>query len=84
MDSDARSSGPTTLDVEHIKRLIPHRYPFLFVDRLTEIVPGQSAVGIKNVTANEPFFQGHFPAQPIMPGVLIIESLAQTAGALVA
>ena len=83
MDSEARSGGPATLDVEHIKRLIPHRYPFLFVDRLTEIVPGESAVGIKNVTVNEPFFQGHFPAEPIMPGVLIVEALAQTAGALV-
>jgi len=84
MDSDTRTGGPATLDVEHIKRLIPHRYPFLLLDRLTEIVVGESAVGIKNVTANEPFFLGHFPAQPIMPGVLIIESLAQTAGALVA
>jgi 3-hydroxyacyl-[acyl-carrier-protein] dehydratase len=84
MDSEARSGAQTTLDVEHIKRLIPHRYPFLFVDRLTEIIPGESAVGIKNVTVNEPFFVGHFPAEPIMPGVLIVEALAQTAGALVA
>jgi 3-hydroxyacyl-[acyl-carrier-protein] dehydratase len=83
MDSESRSDGPATLDVEHIKRLIPHRYPFLFLDRLTEIVPNESAVGIKNVTINEPFFQGHFPTEPIMPGVLIIEALAQTAGALV-
>ncbi len=84
MDSEAHTGGPVTLDVEHIKRLIPHRYPFLLIDRLTDIVVGQSAVGIKNVTANEPHFLGHFPSQPIMPGVLIIESLAQTAGALVA
>jgi len=83
MDSESRSDGLTTLDVEQIKRLIPHRYPFLFLDRLTEIVPNESAVGIKNVTVNEPFFQGHFPSEPIMPGVLIIEALAQTAGALV-
>lgn len=83
MDSESRSDGPITLDVEHIKRLIPHRYPFLFLDRLTEIVPNESAVGIKNVTVNEPFFQGHFPSEPIMPGVIIIEALAQTAGALV-
>jgi 3-hydroxyacyl-[acyl-carrier-protein] dehydratase len=83
MDSESRSGGPATLDVEHIKRLIPHRYPFLFLDRLTDIVPGESAVGIKNVTVNEPFFQGHFPSEPIMPGVLIVEALAQTAGALV-
>ena len=84
MDSVARSAVELILDVEEIKRLIPHRYPFLMVDRLTEIVPGERAVGIKNVTINEPFFQGHFPNQPIMPGVLIVEALAQTAGALVA
>jgi 3-hydroxyacyl-[acyl-carrier-protein] dehydratase len=83
MDSESRSDGLVTLDVEQIKRLIPHRYPFLFLDRLTEIVPNESAVGIKNVTVNEPFFQGHFPTEPIMPGVLIVEALAQTAGALV-
>jgi 3-hydroxyacyl-[acyl-carrier-protein] dehydratase len=83
MDSESRSDGLITIDIEHIKRLIPHRYPFLFLDRLTEIVPNESAVGIKNVTVNEPFFQGHFPSEPIMPGVLIIEALAQTAGALV-
>jgi len=84
MDSAARSAVELILDVEEIKRLIPHRYPFLMVDRLTDIVPGERAVGIKNVTINEPFFQGHFPNQPIMPGVLIVEALAQTAGALVA
>lgn len=63
-----------------IKKIIPHRYPFLLVDRVIEIEPGKSAVGIKNVTANEPFFQGHFPDFAIMPGVLIVEALAQTAG----
>ncbi len=84
MDSTARSAVDLTLGVEDIKRLIPHRYPFLMVDRLTDIVPGERAIGIKNVTINEPFFQGHFPSQPIMPGVLIVEALAQTAGALVA
>jgi 3-hydroxyacyl-[acyl-carrier-protein] dehydratase len=84
MDSNVRSPAETTLDVEDIKRLIPHRYPFLLVDRLTQIVPGESALGIKNVTINEPYFQGHFPNKPIMPGVLIVEALAQTAGALVA
>ena len=83
MDSESRSDGVVTLDVEHIKRLIPHRYPFLFLDRLTDIVANESAVGIKNVTINEPFFQGHCPSEPIMPGVLIVEALAQTAGALV-
>jgi 3-hydroxyacyl-[acyl-carrier-protein] dehydratase len=63
-----------------IQGLIPHRYPFLLVDRILELTPGVKAVGIKNVTANEPFFQGHFPGNPIMPGVLIVEALAQVAG----
>ena len=62
-----------------IQKIIPHRYPFLLVDRITEVEPGKSAVGIKNVSVNEPFFQGHFPGNPIMPGVLIVEALAQTA-----
>lgn len=60
-----------------IQKILPHRYPFLLVDRITEMEEGKRAVGIKNVTANEPFFQGHFPSNPIMPGVLIVESLAQ-------
>ena len=60
-----------------IQKIIPHRYPFLLVDRIDEIEPGKRAVGIKNVTVNEPFFQGHFPGNPIMPGVLILEALAQ-------
>ncbi len=71
-----------TLDLEQIKRLIPHRYPMLLVDRLHIIERGERAVGIKNVTANEPFFQGHFPEKAVMPGVLIIEALAQTAAVL--
>ncbi|MEC8850463.1 MAG: 3-hydroxyacyl-ACP dehydratase FabZ, partial [Pseudomonadota bacterium] len=71
------------IDINGIQRLIPHRYPFLLVDRLVDIVKGERAVGIKNVTINEPFFEGHFPARPIMPGVLIVESMAQTAGCLV-
>lgn len=62
-----------------IQKIIPHRYPFLLVDKITELEPGKKAVGIKNVTVNEPFFQGHFPGNPIMPGVLIVEALAQTA-----
>ena len=66
------------LDVRDIRRLIPHRYPILLIDRIVELEPGQRAVGLKNVTANEWFFEGHFPDQPIMPGVLIIEALAQT------
>ena len=74
---------PQTADIDLIKRVIPHRYPFLLIDRLIDIVPGRSATGIKNVTANEPHFQGHFPATPIMPGVTIVEGMAQTAAVLV-
>lgn len=66
----------TNIDIQNI---IPHRYPFLLIDKVIEVEPGKRAVGIKNVTANEPFFQGHFPGNPIMPGVLIVEALAQTA-----
>lgn len=65
------------LDSLAIRELIPHRYPFLLVDRVTELTPGERAVGLKNVTANEPFFQGHFPDFPVMPGVLIVEAMAQ-------
>lgn len=73
----------TSLDLQEIKRLIPHRYPMLLIDRIEHINGTNSCVGIKGVTNNEPFFQGHFPDYPIMPGVLIIEAMAQTAGALV-
>lgn len=76
-----QAHGP--LNVHEIMDLLPHRYPFLLIDRLEDIVPGESATGIKNVTINEPFFQGHFPAQAVMPGVLIVESMAQSAAALV-
>ena len=72
-----------TANFEEIKRLIPHRYPFLLIDKVENIIIGKSALGIKNVTVNEPYFQGHFPSKPIMPGVLIIESMAQTAAILV-
>ncbi len=65
------------MDIEEIKALIPHRYPFLLIDRILEVEPGKSAVGFKNVTGNEWFFPGHFPDYPVMPGVLIIEALAQ-------
>ena len=73
----------TMLDVDAIRLLLPHRAPFLFVERITDIVPMESATGWKAVSYNEPHFQGHFPDFPVMPGVLIIEALAQTAGALV-
>jgi len=70
------------MDIKEIHKFLPHRYPFLLVDRILEINPGKKATGIKNVTCNEEFFQGHFPGNPIMPGVLMIEALAQVAGLL--
>ena len=70
------------LDIEAIMRQLPHRYPFLLVDRVMECEPGKHVLALKNVTFNEPFFQGHFPHRPVMPGVLIIEALAQAAGVL--
>jgi len=70
------------INVEQIQELLPHRYPFLLVDRVVEIVPEVSVVALKNVTINEPFFLGHFPSHPVMPGVLIIEAMAQAAGLL--
>jgi 3-hydroxyacyl-[acyl-carrier-protein] dehydratase len=79
----ADDSGKTVLDVEQIKKLLPHRAPFLFVERLTDIVPHESATGWKAVSVNEPYFQGHFPDYPVLPGVLIVEAMAQAAGALV-
>jgi 3-hydroxyacyl-[acyl-carrier-protein] dehydratase len=70
------------MDIKEIQKFLPHRYPFLLVDRIIEMESGAKAIGIKNVTFNEEFFQGHFPGQPIMPGVLIIEAMAQVAGIL--
>jgi len=73
----------TVINIERIMQLIPHRYPFLLIDKIIDVVRGESATGIKNVTMNEPFFQGHFPGKPVMPGVLMIEAMAQTAGCIV-
>jgi len=72
-----------TYDIQKIMELLPHRYPFIMIDRIIELVPGEKVVALKNVTINEPFFQGHFPGEPIMPGVLIIEGMGQ-AGAILA
>ena len=88
MDDAATQSSPPPIDIEviearQIMAMIPHRYPFLLIDRLVEIRRDHSAVGVKNVTVNENFFLGHFPGHPVMPGVLIVESMAQTAGVLV-
>jgi 3-hydroxyacyl-[acyl-carrier-protein] dehydratase len=74
----------TVLDIQAIMQRLPHRYPFLLIDRIVRFVPGEEIVALKNVTMNEPFFQGHFPAKPVMPGVLIIEALAQAGGILAA
>jgi 3-hydroxyacyl-[acyl-carrier-protein] dehydratase len=83
MDSlDSEKQG-TSIDISRVMEMIPHRYPFLMIDRVTNVRASESAIGIKNVTINEPFFQGHFPGHPVMPGVLIIEAMAQTAGILV-
>lgn len=77
-----QASVKTTFSVEEIQELLPHRYPFALVDRIVDYVPGKRAVGIKNVTINEPFFPGHIPSRPIMPGVLIVESMAQVGGVI--
>ncbi|NEU71112.1 3-hydroxyacyl-ACP dehydratase FabZ [Hassallia byssoidea VB512170] len=74
------SERKTIFTIQEIQKLLPHRYPFALVDRIIDYVPGNRAVGIKNVTFNEPQFQGHFPGQPIMPGVLIVEAMAQVGG----
>lgn len=77
------SETPTTADIQLIQKILPHRYPFLLVDRVHSIDGTASAVGLKNVTMNEPYFQGHFPGNPIMPGVTIVEALAQTSAVMV-
>lgn len=79
---EAPKGAVTTLDINDIQKILPHRYPFLLIDRVIEMTPRERIVAIKNVTINEPFFQGHFPNLPIMPGVLIVEAIAQAGGAL--
>ena len=85
MDAETQSEPKAglTIDLQRIMQMIPHRYPFLMIDRVIDVIANESAVGVKNVTINEPFFQGHFPSEPVMPGVLIIEAMAQTAAVLV-
>ena len=80
---DAGKDKSKIINVERIMEMIPHRYPFLMIDRVDDVVANESAIGVKNVSINEPFFQGHFPRRPVMPGVLIIEAMAQTAAVLV-
>lgn len=84
VEENMAESAPMSMDIEKILSILPHRYPFLLVDRVVECVPGSHIHAYKNVTFNEPFFQGHFPGAPIMPGVLILEALAQTGGLLAA
>src|ERR687886_1386551 len=83
MDAPTSAERVAVIDIQRIVEMIPHRYPFLMIDRVVDVVPNDSAVGIKNVSINEPHFQGHFPQRPVMPGVLIIEAMAQTAAVLV-
>ncbi|OJX53709.1 MULTISPECIES: 3-hydroxyacyl-ACP dehydratase FabZ [unclassified Devosia] len=80
--SPSASKELTSIDIDRILQLLPHRYPFLMIDRIIEVDSDNAAIGIKNVSVNEPIFQGHFPGNPVFPGVLIIEGMAQTAGAI--
>lgn len=83
MDSLEKGKTLDVIDIERVMEMIPHRYPFLLIDRVIDVVPNVQATGVKNVSINEFYFQGHFPNRPVMPGVLIIESMAQTAAVLV-
>lgn len=83
MDAAKDKAKIGTVNIERIMQMIPHRYPFLMIDRVEEVIANESAIGVKNVSINEPHFQGHFPRRPVMPGVLIIEAMAQTAAVLV-
>lgn len=83
MNSEQSSNKENTMNIQHIMSLIPHRYPFLLIDRILDYIPNNKIIALKNVTLNEPYFQGHFPDFPIMPGVLIIEAMAQAGAAFV-
>ena len=83
MNEAISSAKLGTADILRVMEMIPHRYPMLMIDKVVDMIPDRSATGIKNVTINEPYFQGHFPSRPVMPGVMIIESMAQTAAVLV-
>lgn len=83
MTEAARGEGSTEIGIQRIMEMIPHRHPFLMIDRVVDVVANERATGIKNVSINEPYFQGHFPARAVMPGVLIVEAMAQTAAVLV-
>jgi 3-hydroxyacyl-[acyl-carrier-protein] dehydratase len=83
IDPACADERPTQMDVQRIMEMIPHRHPFLMIDKVIDVVANERATGIKNVSIDEPYFQGHFPARPVMPGVLIIEAMAQTAAVLV-
>jgi 3-hydroxyacyl-[acyl-carrier-protein] dehydratase len=83
METTALKQTAIAIDTDGVMRMIPHRYPFLMIDRIIDLIPGVGATGIKNVSINEPYFQGHFPARPVMPGVLLIEAMAQTAAVVV-